>query len=1018
MNKPFLLFLALLFLFSDELQAQPPCGFDKLHTTLLQTDPVYARQIEANRIAIQKFIEAHPQRRGQAARPQAAYTIPVVVHVMHTGGAVGTIYNPTDAQITGAISYLNQVFAGTFPGMTAPVEGGGVVDLEIQFALAQRTPACGATNGINRVDASSLPNYTANGVNAMTATGCPDLTMKNFSRWNPSDYYNIWIVNRIDGADGTSGQFIAGYAYFAGAPSTLDGTVMLATQMISGQKTLPHEIGHAMNLYHPFEDSDDDTDCPSNVNCASTGDLVCDTDPIALNYNAGSGLYNFACRTGANGCAAPNNYTINTESNFMSYTNCYTLFTNGQKARVQAAMSLPSRASLVSGTNLALTPCGTTINFSQATASRTEDITGTLNGCRRYRDYTYQMAIGAAPTATATATLTYSGTAVRGIDYDVTSNGNFTTPSDVLTFASGSTAAQTFTVRVYDDADVEAVETAILDFTVNNGGGDASEGTTTPTFTITIPDNDLAPTGSSSGTFAVGVSSGAINQTPFDARLLSQRAQFIYRANELTVAGVNPGDITSLLLFLQLKASTRPFTNFSIKMAHTNLNYLVDGSATVIGGMTTVYSSASYATVAGWNNFVFSTSFAWDGINNLAIEFCFNNVTADAGNGADQVRTFLDGGTAGQGSTIFQNGINCAQAFSSITFFGSGRKPIIQIGNVVVGTSIETIAGSATSLHIESGSSDYFYSNNNRLLMRLTSISSPLGCVATSLDEAGTTWLNYQGGQRSAKVFAVTPTTNGGSASYSISLYFDNAELGGKTPATLRIAKTTAASAAASNVSNTVLLIPTVTTLGSGTTVFTASFTGFSNFFLVDAGVALAVELTDFSGIVTSDRNSLLSWTTASEQDNRQFDIEVSRDGVNFDLLGTIASHGNANHDQHYEYLHADPQPGISFYRLKQTDLDGKYTYSKIVALTINNPFTKAFVYPVPAKNTITIEFGKIIAKVDITIFSADLRTVKQESINAPSAKKEINIGNLRPGVYFIRYTSGTTNEIMRFIKE
>ena len=59
-------------------------------------------------------------------------------------------------------------------------------------------------------------------------------------------------------------------------------------------------------------------------------------------------------------------------------------------------------------------------------------------------------------------------------------------PGNVLTFASGSTAAQSFTVRVYDDADVEAVETAIIDFTVNNGGGDASEGTTTPTFTITL----------------------------------------------------------------------------------------------------------------------------------------------------------------------------------------------------------------------------------------------------------------------------------------------------------------------------------------------------------------------------------------------------------------------------------------------------------------------------------------------------------------------------------------------------
>src|SRR6185295_17842522 len=137
------------------------------------------------------------------------------------------------------------------------------------------------------------------------------------------------------------------------------------------------------------------------------------------------------------------------------------------------------------------------------------------------------MAIGAAPTATATVTITYSGTGTKGIDFDVTTNGNFASPSDVLTFNSGSTAAQTFTVRVYDDADVEAAETAILDFTVNNGGGDASKGTVTPTFTITIPDNDFAPVGSSSGTYAIGTATGTITQTPFDARQRSQRAQFI-----------------------------------------------------------------------------------------------------------------------------------------------------------------------------------------------------------------------------------------------------------------------------------------------------------------------------------------------------------------------------------------------------------------------------------------------------------------------------------------------------------
>ena len=60
--------------------------------------------------------------------------------------------------------------------MTAPSSGGAAGDMEVQFALAQRTPTCGATNGIDRVDASSLPNYTALGVNVDNTNGCPELT--------------------------------------------------------------------------------------------------------------------------------------------------------------------------------------------------------------------------------------------------------------------------------------------------------------------------------------------------------------------------------------------------------------------------------------------------------------------------------------------------------------------------------------------------------------------------------------------------------------------------------------------------------------------------------------------------------------------------------------------------------------------------------------------------------------------------------------------------------------------------
>jgi Pregnancy-associated plasma protein-A/Secretion system C-terminal sorting domain len=1019
MSKRALQLFVLLFLNLSLLQAQAPCAFDIRHNRLLNTDPGYARQMEQNDQTIQRIINAHPEwLQPGTGRLTAAYTIPVVVHVMHTGGAVGTIYNPTDAQITGAIDYLNQVFAGTYPGMTSPVEGGGVVDMEVQFALAQRTPSCGSTNGIDRVDASGLANYTANGINVNNATGCPELTMKNLARWTTSNYYNIWLVNKIDGADGTSGQFIAGFAYFPGAPSTLDGTVMLATQMVAGEKTLPHEIGHALNLYHPFQGSADNTQCPVNSNCTTDGDRICDTDPIFNNLNSISGIYSFACRTGANICAAPNNYTINTESNFMSYTNCYTLFTNGQKARAQAAMLLPSRTSLVDPSNLALVPCGTTINFSLATSSRSESTSGTLSGCRTYTDYTYQMTIGAAPTATATATMTYSGTGTKGLDYEVTTNGNFSSPSDVLTFTSGSTSAQNFTIRIYDDANVESAETIILDFTVNNGGGDATKGVTTPTLTVTVADNDLIPAGSSSGTYSLGTVGYNYGGGPFDARQQSQRSQLLYRANELTAAGGTAGSINSLQLFINTKSSTRPYTNFSIKMGQTSTVNLVDGGVTVISGMTTVYTSASFSTIAGWNLFTLSTPFAWDGSSNLAIEICYDNITADAGNAADGIGCYADGGSATQGNFFFQNGINCSGSFSSVSYLNNGIKPVIRMAVSATGTSIETTTGATAANHITVGSNDYFYSNNSKLLFRIGSVNASLGCVNASLEAGGTTWISALGGERSAKVFAITPTTNTTTTDYTIALYFENAELGGKNANTLRIAKTTAASAAAANSSNTVLITPTVSTLGSGTTVFTGNFTGFSRFFLVDAGVVLPVTLTSFTGTAINKKQSLLRWTTSFEQNNKHFTVEVSRDGIRFSPLATIASKGNSSSDQQYEYLHERPATGMNWYRLVQTDLDNQSKFSQVISVLIGNGQNEAYLFPVPARDQLSIVFNSAVNNTRIEILAADMRILKYETVSNLTNRKDISVSGLPAGIYFVRISGTAGNQLLRFIKE
>ena len=342
-----LFFVHLLLMVGFTAASQAICGFDEVHQRRMQRDPAYKRAVEETELSVQRYISKNKSRLSArtTGTNAVAYTIPVVVHVMHTGGAVGTIYNPTDAQIQGAIDYLNQVYNGTYPGTQ------GIGDLQLQFVLAAKDPLCNSSSGIDRVNAAVIPGYSADGVssNYGTTPGVQESSVKNLSRWNPFQYYNIWVVNKIDSKDGTSGTFIAGYAYFPGSSPLNDGMIMLATQMVAGQKTLPHEMGHAFGLFHTFEGSPDKNTCPANANCNIDGDKVCDTDPES--YNQLGGVVDFSCRTGINPCAGTV-YSINTESNYMNYTYCYNLFTAGQKARMLAYAGSVFRKSLATSSAL------------------------------------------------------------------------------------------------------------------------------------------------------------------------------------------------------------------------------------------------------------------------------------------------------------------------------------------------------------------------------------------------------------------------------------------------------------------------------------------------------------------------------------------------------------------------------------------------------------------------------------------------------------------------------------------
>jgi hypothetical protein len=347
-----------LLLLSIQVSAQKNCAFDDLRKQEQLRDPNYIRNFEAVDAKIKTAIALRNQNRSV----NDTFYIPLVVHVLHNGSAVGAYDNPTDATIISTIDYLNKVFNGTWAGA-----GGGIIgvgDINVKFVLATKDTNNNTTNGIDRINCSGFANYGTGGMNLDNTTGVDRLTLLNLSRWDPFKYYNIWVVNKIDGCGGvpnTCPSYTAGFAIFPYEPvsstSVLgsgsrdrDGTVMLATGMTPGNAVLPHEIGHALSLYHPFEGADAATNaCPTTD--PALGDKCADTDPINNPQGAGNAYPAYArdsfpyTAPFTNTCTGTS-YTSNTEKNIMNYTFKNRLFTANQKERMKASCMTTIREGL------------------------------------------------------------------------------------------------------------------------------------------------------------------------------------------------------------------------------------------------------------------------------------------------------------------------------------------------------------------------------------------------------------------------------------------------------------------------------------------------------------------------------------------------------------------------------------------------------------------------------------------------------------------------------------------------
>jgi hypothetical protein len=258
-------------------QAQERCGVVPYQQMLQEKNPLTETN-ESFELWMEKQLRTRGAQLMQTNKVNSTYTIPVVVHVIHNGEAVGTGTNISDAQIQSQIDVLNKDYnrlntdAGNTPAEFLQVAG----SISIQFVLARQDPEGLATSGITRTKGTQ------------TSWAITDnAALKSLDYWPAENYLNIWVTslsggfigfaqlpvtNLIGGLDVTNNNRLTdGVVIHYQAFGTGSGFNLLSTYNLG--RTATHEVGHFLGLRHIWGDATcgDDfvSDTPAQTNSTS-----------------------------------------------------------------------------------------------------------------------------------------------------------------------------------------------------------------------------------------------------------------------------------------------------------------------------------------------------------------------------------------------------------------------------------------------------------------------------------------------------------------------------------------------------------------------------------------------------------------------------------------------------------------------------------------------------------------------------------------------------------------------------
>ena len=179
----------------------------------------------------------------------------------------------------------------------------------------------------------------------------------------------------------------------------------------------------------------------------------------------------------------------------------------------------------------------------------------------------------------------------------------------------------------------------------------------------------------------------------------------------------------------------------------------------------------------------------------------------------------------------------------------------------------------------------------------------------------------------------------------------------------------------------------------------------------------LPVELLSFTAVPIGNTKVKLNWVTATEINNDYFTIARSVDANNWQDVVQVNGNGNTNTSISYDAWDYSPYNGISYYRLKQTDFNGQFSYSNIVAVNLAGS-NEIIISPNPTTDELVIWNSGAGNQIEITIYNTLGEIIYAKHLAPDIGNQTISVADFSSGIYLLRVNSGKSFLYQKFVKQ